>query len=92
MAYRVVLTNDAENLLAAIRDKRELRLLISRIEKLSENPEQQGKTLHADLTGYHSIRAVGQRYRVIYKIKEDTVLAEGVTQSINLIQGERLAD
>jgi mRNA interferase RelE/StbE len=72
--YRVVLTDEAEKLLAAIRDKRELKLLISRIEQLAENPEQQGKALREDLAGYRALRAVGQRYRIVYRIEEDAVL------------------
>ena len=74
MSYRVVFTEEAEKLLAAIRDKRELKLLISRIEKLAEDPEQQGKPLFGSLAGYRSIRAVGQRYRIIYWVEEETVL------------------
>ncbi len=74
MQYRVVLTPEAEKLLAAIRDKRELNLLISRIAQLEQNPEQQGKALRENLVGYRSLRAVGQRYRIVYRIEEDAVL------------------
>ena len=74
MSYRVVVTEDVEKLLAAVRDKRELKLLLARIEKLSENPEQQGKPLSGSLAGYRSIRAVGQRYRIIYWVEEEAVM------------------
>jgi mRNA interferase RelE/StbE len=72
--YRVVLTPEAEKLLSTIRDKRELKFLISRIAQLATNPEQQGKALREDLIGYRSIRAVGQRYRIVYRIEEDAIL------------------
>ena len=42
---------------------------------MNENKrEKQGKALSEELTGYRSIRAVGQRYRIIYQIVEDKVL------------------
>ena len=45
-----------------------------RIDGLAEEPEKQGKSLTGELTGYRSLRAVGQRYRVIYRIEEGKVL------------------
>jgi len=35
-----------------------------------------------ELAGYHSLRAVGQRYRIIYKVKEEEVLVVVVTLGI----------
>lgn len=37
-------------------------------------PEKQAKPMTGDLAGYHSIRAVGQRYRIIYKIEDEHVI------------------
>jgi len=74
MTYRVVLTENTENLLAKVRDKRVLRLLVTRIEKLADEPTQQGKPLRGALSAYRSIRAVGQRYRIIYRVEEEAVL------------------
>ena len=74
MTYRVVLTAEAKMLLGAVRDRREQKLLFSRLEQLQENPEQQGKSLRGELSEYRSIRAVGQRYRVIYRIENEEVL------------------
>ena len=45
-----------------------------RIDGLAEEPEKQGKPLTGELTGYRSLRAVGQRYRIIYRIEEGKVL------------------
>lgn len=44
------------------------------MEKLKHEPEKQGKALSEELTGYRSIRALGQRYRIIYQIVQHRVL------------------
>lgn len=74
MNYRVFLTEEAEKLLVKIRDRREQELLLKRIEGLTENPEQQGKVLGGSLSEYRSIRAVGQRYRIIYRVENESVV------------------
>ncbi|MCU0545655.1 MAG: type II toxin-antitoxin system RelE/ParE family toxin [Oscillatoriaceae cyanobacterium Prado104] len=72
--YQVILTEQARQLFAEIKDRREQHLLLARLEKLKHEPEKQGKALSEELTGYRSIRAVGQRYRIIYQIVQDKVL------------------
>jgi mRNA interferase RelE/StbE len=74
LEYRVVLTPEARQLFSQIKDRREQQLLLSRIEKLKSEPHRQGKALSEDLIGYRSIRAVGQRYRIIYRIEQEQVL------------------
>ena len=49
-------------------------MLRGRLRRLEYEPEKQGKPLAEDLEGYRSIRAVGQRYRIIYKIEEERVV------------------
>ena len=44
------------------------------IDRLSKDPDRQGKALVGELSGFRSIRAVGQRYRVIYKIIKNRVV------------------
>ena len=39
--------------------------------KLQDSPEQQGKPLVRELVGLRSVRAVGQRYRILYEIDRD---------------------
>ena len=73
MKYTVRLTQQAKKMLAAISDKRVQTKLADRMEKLSQTPEKQGKTLLSSLSGYRSVRAVGQRYRIIYTIDDDIV-------------------
>jgi mRNA interferase RelE/StbE len=72
--YQVIITAQARHLFAQIKDRREQQLLLARIEKLKHDPDKQGKALSEDLIGYRSIRAVGQRYRIIYRIEEDQIL------------------
>jgi len=68
MAWLVFLTEEAEQRLLAIKDRRIRKLLYAKAMKLRESPYQQGKPLIRDLAGYRSVRAVGQRYRLIYKL------------------------
>lgn len=72
--YQIILTVQARQLFVEIKDRREQQLLLARLEKLKHEPEKQGKALSEELTGYRSIRAVGQRYRIIYQIIQDRVL------------------
>ncbi len=45
-------------------------------------PEKQGKELAAELAGYRSLRALGQRYRVSYRIDGDKVVVVVVAVGI----------
>ena len=68
--YRVALRKEAREDLDAIRDTRTKRLLSERMLKLEGEPEKQGKPLARDLKGFYSLRAAGQRYRIIYELQE----------------------
>jgi len=61
-------------MLEAIQDRRVRDKIRDRIDGLAEEPEKQGKPLTGELTGYRSLRAVGQRYRIVYRIEEGKVL------------------
>lgn len=74
MIYKIELTHEAHQMLASISDRRIKEKIKERIEVLQQEPEKQGKALTDDLMGYRSLRAVGQRYRIIYKIKQNGVL------------------
>lgn len=74
MTWEVKLTAKASEMLAGITDKRIQRKLIDRIRNLSNNPEKQGKILVNELSEYRVARAVGQRYRIIYRLKEDKII------------------
>jgi mRNA interferase RelE/StbE len=61
-------------MLRNISDRR-IRLKISdRISGLEEEPEKQGKPLTGELAGYRTVRAVGQRHRIIYRVDRGKVL------------------
>jgi mRNA interferase RelE/StbE len=71
--HTVKITEDALAMLAEIGDLRVKGKLFDRIRKLAEEPEKQGKPLVNELFGFRSVRAVGQRYRIIYEIREGVV-------------------
>jgi mRNA interferase RelE/StbE len=71
--YRIVIQPTAFKLLKEIRDRRIRQKISDRIDKLQESPEMQGKPLLGELDGYYSVRAVGQRYRIIYAIEQAQV-------------------
>ena len=71
--YRIVIQPTALKLLKEISDRRIRQKLSDRIDKLKESPEMQGKPLLGELDGYYSVRAVGQRYRIIYAIEKAQV-------------------
>lgn len=60
-------------MLAVVGDKRTRAIIFEKAQSLCREPEKQGKALLYDLAGYRSLRAAGQRYRIIYKI-EDTLV------------------
>jgi len=64
----------ALEMLAEIKDQRHVKILSERIEKLKYKPEKQGKFLTGKLKGYLSIRAVGQRYRIIYQVQKSEIV------------------
>jgi len=72
--WQVGLTPHARVMLEAIQDRRVRDKIRDRIDGLAEEPEKQGKPLTGELTGYRSLRVVGQRYRIVYRIEEGKVL------------------
>ena len=73
MTYRITLSRSALDCLGGIRDRRIREKIIERIDGLEKDPEKQGKALTAELAGYRSLRASGQRYRIIYRVEKHTV-------------------
>jgi mRNA interferase RelE/StbE len=72
--YEIQLTPLALEMLADVKDQRQQKSLSDRIDKLKTDPEKQGKPLVEKLKGYRSVRAVGQRYRIIYKVELEKVV------------------
>jgi len=72
MAYHIEITGRAEQMLSSVRDRRIRRLLALRIDRLGDEPDKRGRPLGGMLVGYRSCRAVGQRYRIIYRVDGDS--------------------
>ena len=74
MTYQIVLSPTAKRLLAEVSDRRIQELIAARISSLVRHPEQQGKPLMGEFSGFRSLRAVGQRYRIIFKVERQEVI------------------
>ncbi len=72
--WNVVVTSRVIDQLASVTDRRIQEALKVRLRKLDIEPEKQGKPLEDTLSGYYSVRAIGQRYRIIYKLEEEQVI------------------
>jgi len=72
--WQILLTPTALKLLSDISDRRICEKIGAVIERLIEDPEKQGKALLGELAGFRSVRAVGQRYRIIYQIRGNDII------------------
>lgn len=68
MSWSVYFTEEAEGMLLRVDDRRMRRLIKARASRLSTSPDKQGKPLGGELSGLRSVRAVGQRYRIVYEL------------------------
>jgi len=73
LKYKILITDTCLALIEKIPDKKIRHTILKRIEGLSEEPDEQGKMLVKDLSGFRSIHAAG-RYRIIYKVDKQTVI------------------
>lgn len=78
----VGVTQLAEEQITAISDQRIQKAIRHRIDQLEYEPDKQGKPMREELIGFRSVRAVGQRYRILYQIKEQQVLVMVVAVGI----------
>ena len=74
MTFQIEITLTALSMINKAQDRRIRAKIIETIDGLAEDPEKKGKPLIAELDGYHSVRVVGQRYRIIYRIDNETVI------------------
>lgn len=77
MIYTIRIAEAAVKMLADIQDRRIRGVLSKRIDNLANEPENQGSSLSGILTGYRSVRAVGQRYRIVYRIDDGALVIVG---------------
>lgn len=76
--WHIVLTITARAQLRAITDARARKTIINRIDALRHEPERRGKPLLGELSGYYTLRAAGQRYRIIYRLERETIVVSVV--------------
>ena len=67
-------TETATTLAEALPDQRIRRLISQRVDQLAKSPERQGKPLVGELAGFRTVRAVGQRYRIVYRVERREVV------------------
>ena len=72
--YAVKWTETAIRLLEAISDKRVQRGIYARAGQLAHSQEDQGKPLVSELAGFRSVRAAGQKYRIVYRVQRQDVI------------------
>ncbi|MBV9864681.1 MAG: type II toxin-antitoxin system RelE/ParE family toxin [Abitibacteriaceae bacterium] len=70
----IALTPQAVKMLEIIKDRQTQLKIRDRIDSLKTEPEKKGKPLISELSGYYSIRAAGQRYRIVYQLREQTIV------------------
>ena len=70
--YTIKLTQIAAEFIAKL-DNKSQQQVMEKLEILKEEPLKVGKALKGNLQNYRSIRSVGQRYRIIYQVKETEI-------------------
>ena len=82
MKYEIVIQPTALRMLTDIKDLYIRRKITERIDGLAHDPEMQGKPLLRELSGFRSLRAAGQRYRIIYSVHRSKVYVSVVAIGI----------
>ena len=82
MSWRISITPTAMRMLTGIVDRRIREKIAAVIDRLAEEPEKQGKAMLGELAGFRSIRAVGQRYRIVYAVKGKEIVVMVVAVGI----------
>ena len=70
MNYEIRLSEPAVAMLLDILDMATRRQVLERINLLSRGPENQGGFLKGRLSAYRKCRAVGRRFRILYRVDE----------------------
>lgn len=74
MKWRIEITPTALAMFEAVKDRRIQKAIRDRIDDLESDPEKQGKAMVGELSGFRSLRAVGQRFRIIYRVEKTKVV------------------
>lgn len=89
MTFRIEITPTASQLLTGTSDRRIREKIAEKIDGLAAEPEKQGKPLTGEFVGYRSLRAVGQRYRIIYRIERAQVVVVVVAVGLRQEGGKK---
>lgn len=82
IVWEVRITETAAKMLRTITDVRVRRKLFEVISDLKHQPDVKGKALVGELSRFRSVRAVGQRYRIIYYLEATQVVVHVVAAGI----------
>lgn len=74
MKYKIEITPLALKMLKRIKDRRITRQILEKIGRLQDDPEKQGKPLLGGLSGYRSVRAANQRFRIVFKVEDKRIV------------------
>jgi mRNA interferase RelE/StbE len=85
--FEVKLTRLAAERLARI-EAGARRWILARLEELKAEPLKLGKALRGPLKDYRSLRAAGQRYRIVYRVFEKRVVVVVVAVGVRK-EGDR---
>jgi mRNA interferase RelE/StbE len=88
VTFQLEITPTALGVINKAQDRRIRAKIIGAIDGLAEGPEKKGNPLTAELDGYHSVRAAGQRYCIIYRIDKEKVIVLVVAAGIRR-EGDR---
>ena len=72
-AYTIKWTATAVRMLEKISDRRIRGQIVARVGEMATTLETFGKPLTGELAGYRAVRAVGQRYRIIYRVERGLI-------------------
>jgi mRNA interferase RelE/StbE len=80
--WQIEVTETAAKMIRTITDVRVRRKVLDAIGGLKHDPELKGKPLVGELAGFRSLRAVGQRYRILYTVRAETIVVYVVAAGI----------
>lgn len=76
-------TSTAIEMLESVSDRHIRQQIFGTSKRLETDPEKQGKPLRENLLGFRSLRAVGQRYRLVYSIHPNSGLVYVVAAGLH---------
>lgn len=88
MTWQILLTPTVLKLLSDISARCIREKIGAVIDRLTEDLEKSGKALLGELSGWRSIRAMRQRYRIIYQIRDNEIVVVIVAVGLRRDRGK----